>query len=138
MTLYVDSSALTSCYVREDDSEAMIEAVGSADDLATARLTLVETGRAIALRLPAVEARRARARLEQDATHIDLIELDPDTCAAALDIAIETGCRTLDALHLAALWRLGGDDLRLLTRDRRQARAAIEIGLPLHPASTPG
>lgn len=138
MMLYVDSSALTARYMNEDASEAMRQAIDEADRLATARLTLVETGRALSRRLSGTDLHEARAQLEVDWSYMELVDLDHETCHGALEIAIETGVRTLDALHLGAMWRLGGDDTTLLTRDRRQARAAIDVGLPLHPASVGG
>lgn len=138
MTLYVDSSAMTKRYVDEPGSDDVVDAMAHAARIATARHTIVETGRAISRALTSIDARAARRQFEADLQYVEIVELDRDTCATALDIAVETGCRTLDALHLGAMWRLGGDDARLLTRDERQARAAIDVGLPLHPASVLG
>ena len=43
-------------------------------------------------------------------------------------MGVVTGCRTLDALHLAAAERSGGRSLPIVTFDRRLAQAARSVG----------
>lgn len=136
--LFIDSSALVKRYIEEEGSVDVVEAMADADQVATSRLTRVEVGRAIALGLAERSAREARAMFEEDWLGLKVVELDRVTCELALEVAVETGLRSLDALQLASMLRIGGDDVRLLTRDARQARGALDVGLPLHAASTPG
>jgi hypothetical protein len=55
----------------------------------------------------------------------------PDTISyPSAQIGEATGCRTLDALHLAAAMRVGGPgSITVLTFDVRQAQAARTLGL---------
>jgi predicted nucleic acid-binding protein len=131
MKLYVDSSALVKRYVEESDSARIGEILTSATGITSARHTLIETARAIVRALDAADSRTALANLDADWSHFAICELDMATCNLAREFAIETNMRTLDALHLAAMWRIGGDDTKLLTTDVRQARAARALGLPL-------
>ncbi|HSH60843.1 MAG TPA: PIN domain-containing protein [Acidimicrobiales bacterium] len=57
-----------------------------------------------------------------------VVELDAATCELAATIAEHTGVRTLDALHLGAAQRAGGQALTILTFDVRQAQAALLLG----------
>jgi uncharacterized protein len=56
------------------------------------------------------------------------VELDEATCDLAAQIAEVSALRALDALHLAALRRVGSD-VPLLTFDIRQAAAARALGI---------
>jgi predicted nucleic acid-binding protein len=59
-------------------------------------------------------------------THV--VELDEATCDLAAQIAEVSMLRTLDALHLAALRRVG-HDIPLLSFDVRQAAAARALSI---------
>lgn len=135
MTIYLDSSAFALLYLNQDGAESCRAAVADDRRWTTARHAFVEVGRAINRCLPPATAPLAQAEFDADWVHVHIIEIDAQTCQLAYEIAIETGARTLDALHLAAVWRAGGDTVKLLTRDIRQARAARELGIELHPAS---
>ncbi len=136
MRLYVDSSALVKRYVDEPDSDAYVAALAGAGSLATARHTIIEAARAISRSLEPADAGRMLDQLDADWAHLEVCELDATTCALAREMALESGARTLDALHLAAMWRMGGDETRLLTADERQARAARQLGLPVAQTSS--
>ncbi len=71
----------------------------------------------------------ARAGFLGDLELLSIIELDEATCDGASAVAEVTGVRTLDALHLAAVQRVGGPAVPLLTFDVRQAQAARSLGL---------
>lgn len=129
MKLYVDSSALVKRYVDERDAAGYHAKLASAEALVTARHTLIETARAIDRSLGPADSRAMIHQLDEDWSHFATCELDAATCSLAREMALESGARTLDALHLAAMWRIGGDDTRLLTADARQARAARALGL---------
>lgn len=66
-------------------------------------------------------------------THV--VELDQHLCALASEVALETGARTLDALHLAGALRAGGGRIGFVTYDQRQAIAARQIGLDVRSPS---
>jgi predicted nucleic acid-binding protein len=57
-----------------------------------------------------------------------LVALDATTCREAARIAESTGCRSLDALHLASALR-AGPATTLLTFDLRQEQVARDLGL---------
>ena len=67
-----------------------------------------------------------------------VVELDEATCLIAADLAEITLARTLDALHLAALRRVGESDTTLLTFDLRQARIARDLGIRVVGAQSTG
>jgi hypothetical protein len=71
----------------------------------------------------------ARAEFDQDWQRMHIVELDETTCRMAADVAEITLARSLDALHLGALKRVGVADVSLLTFDLRQARAARDLGI---------
>ncbi|MCA1681501.1 MAG: type II toxin-antitoxin system VapC family toxin [Actinobacteria bacterium] len=128
MSLYVDSSALLKRYVEEPDSEAADALLGSDPSLLTARHTVVEVRRNLARVLEERDADEARSAFMADVKALSLIELDAETCEMAAAIAEVVGVRTLDALHLAAAQRAGGDTIPFLTFDVRQAQAARALG----------
>ena len=129
MSLYVDSSALLKRYVEEPDSETADSLLRSDPSLLTARHTIVEVRRNLARLLEEREAAAARSAFMQDLGVLSIIELDEVTCELAAAIAELTAVRTLDALHLAAAQRVGGQDVPFLTFDLRQAQAARGLGL---------
>lgn len=128
VVLYVDSSALLKRYVAERDSEVAIELMATDPVLATATITEVEVRRNLARLLDPDHAIDAKRRFLADLDAVALIAVDATTCAEAARIAEQTGCRSLDALHLAAALRIGFDTT-VLTFDVRQAQAARSAGL---------
>jgi uncharacterized protein len=129
VSLYVDSSALLKRYVDEPDSKAAESLLRSDPSLLTARHTIVEVRRNLARLLEEREAAAARSAFLEDLGVLSIVELDEVTCETAAAIAELTGVRTLDALHLAAVQRVGGAAVPLLTFDVRQAQAARGLGL---------
>lgn len=129
MTLYADSSALLKRYIHEPDSGVAESFLQSEPSLVTARHTLVEVRRNLTRLLRGRDLVAARAGLLRDLELLSIIELDEVTCDGASAVAEVTGVRTLDALHLAAVQRVGGPsraaaDLRRTTGPRRRARLA--------------
>lgn len=128
MTLYVDSSALLKRYVAEPDS-GLAEQYLLADPVwVTARHTWVEVRRNLARLLADDELGAAQRYFTDDFRRTHVVELDDATCTLAAQLAEVSLLRTLDALHLAALRRLGGD-VPLLTFDIRQAQAARSLAI---------
>lgn len=130
MSLYVDTSALLKRYVDEPDS-ARAEQYLLADTVwITARHTFVEMRRNLARLLEGKALAGARSAFSTDWRRTNIVEIDETTAEIAAQIGETTGCRTLDALHLAAAMRVGGPGaVTVLTFDVRQAQAARTIGL---------
>jgi predicted nucleic acid-binding protein len=128
MTLYVDSSALLKRSVDERDSEVAERWMASDEVLVTSRLTEVEVRRNLARLLEGAAALSARRQFEADLDAFALVALDATTSREAARIAESTGCRSLDALHLASALR-AGPTTTLLTFDLRQERVARDPGL---------
>jgi predicted nucleic acid-binding protein len=130
--IYIDSSALLKRYVLEPDSALATTLMERDPDWVTARHTLVEVRRNLCRLLPAVAARTvALVAFDADWRRMAVVELDGVTCESASSIAMSTGLRTLDALHLAAALRIGGHGFGFLTFDYRLAHAAESLGLSL-------
>jgi predicted nucleic acid-binding protein len=129
MTLYVDASAFTRRYIHDEPGHDECRAIMRAsDDWVTSRLTLVETPRA--LHRAGVDA-DAIGAFDVDAGESAIVELDHAVAAIARVVAMETGVKTLDAIHIASASQLPDPDLRFLTYDERQATAAEAVGLRL-------
>jgi len=129
VSLYVDSSALLKRYVDEPDSPAAEALLRSDPSLVTARHTVVEVRRNLARLLTGRDLAAAQSDFASDLGAFAIVELDAATCDTAAALAEVTGVRTLDALHLAAVQRIGGPAVPLLTFDVRQAQAARSLGL---------
>jgi predicted nucleic acid-binding protein len=118
--------------VLERGTTPEIEArIAAAPLLATSRLTLVESARAllrIRQRRGVPESRLADAGRELDAlwSRCEVWELSPSVCDLASIVAGDTPLRTLDALHLATflIARRRVEGLELLTADERLREAA--------------
>jgi uncharacterized protein len=128
MTLYLDSSALLKRYVEESDSDVAERYLLSDRVWVTARHTWVEVRRNLARLLAGNELAAAQRYFADDFGHTHVVELDEQTCVLAAQIAEVSLLRTLDALHLAALRRVGSD-VPLLSFDVRQAQAARALGI---------
>jgi predicted nucleic acid-binding protein len=128
LTLYIDSSAILKLYLDEPETGDCESIVASDPDWQSARLSRVEVRRILSRSLRGREYSTARRRFDGDWARTQIVELDRVTCDLAAQIAESTGIRTLDSLHLAAAQRVADKDLRFLTYDRRQARAARGLG----------
>lgn len=127
--LYVDTSALLKRYIAEPESDVCERHLLADPDWVTARHTAVEVRRNLARLLEGAPLEEAAGAFAEDWRRMAIVELDQTTCERAIDVALATGARTLDALHLAAALRIGRDALRVLTYDLRQAVAARRLGL---------
>ncbi len=126
--LYADSSALLKRYVEEADSGRADDFLRSDDALVTGRHTLVEVRRNLARLLGGTALVDSRRQFNGDISAFAIVELDADTCELAASIGEQTGVRTVDALHLGAARRVGGQAITFLTFDLRQAQAARGLG----------
>ncbi len=128
MTLYLDSSALLKRYIAEPDSAGYESLLGSDDRWLTCRVTWVEVWRNLGRRLLGTDAPAARKAFQLDWRSIAVVEVDAMLAETAGRIADITGSRSLDALHLAAVDRVGPSGVSIVTADLRQAQAARSLG----------
>jgi len=128
VSLYLDSSAVLKRYIDEHDS-SRYNAIFASDTIwLTCRITWVEVWRNVGRRLPPSEATVARGALRADWQRLTVVEVDANLAEDAGRLADLTGSRSLDALHLAALERVGPAGIALVTADLRQAQAARALG----------
>ncbi len=131
MTLYVDSSAFVKRYSPDEvGHEDCVERMSSHDSWLTSRLTSVEAPRALQ-RMAPERATSSISALDVDLGESIEIDVDQGVLALARAIALETGIKTLDAIHVASAKRIPDDRVEFLTYDDRQAAAAESLGLRL-------
>jgi predicted nucleic acid-binding protein len=131
LRLYLDSSGLIKLLIREHDSAVALEVWGNAERVACISLGYVEAWSAIARRLTAKAARRARGQLDELWDGVEIIDVDDGLVAAAVRVADAHRLRALDALHLAAAYEIRTSGLVFATWDRELARAATAAGFAL-------
>lgn len=131
MSLYLDASALVKRYVDEEGSDSVLEAMGDENTWSMCRIGFVETVRAVARGGEPEDVKR----VERDWIGCDVVELDQDLAEHAAQLALSSGLRALDALHLAAALSLSTESLIFATWDIRLHRAAREHGLRTLPAT---
>lgn len=127
--LYLDSSALVKRYLREGGSDAIVAAMDAEEAWSSCRICFLETARAVG------RARNTRALwdVELDWREFDVVEIDRGLTERAAEVAIGSGLRSLDALHLAAALSLDAVGLTFATWDTRLHRAARKHGLRTLP-----
>lgn len=129
--LYLDSSALVKRYLKEEGSDAVVAAMDAEEAWCSCRICFLETARAVGR----AEGAQALREMELDWREFDVVEVDRDLTERAVEMAIASGLRSLDALHLAAALSLGREEApTFATWDARLHRAANERGLRTLPA----
>lgn len=107
MTTYVDTSTLLKLVVDEEGSDRAELIWEAADNLASARLIVVEARAALAAarragRLTVGQHRSARSEVDLLFRDLHLVEITDDLVADAADLAEHEGLRGYDAVHLSA------------------------------------
>lgn len=120
---YLDASALVKLAVEEAESFALHRWYVEAERIATSRVGVIETRRAVRRR-PHDEV-----RLEAMLEAIVVIEIDAEIDRRASSIG-PASLRTLDTIHIATALGLPVVDA-FVTYDDRQAEAARLVGLPV-------
>jgi len=128
VTVYLDASALLKRYIDEPDSARFNDVIDSDDRRLTCRIAWVEVWRNLGQRLSPHDARAARVSFRLDWARLAIVELDEVLAEDAGRLSDLTGCRSLDAVHLAAMARAGPSGISLVTADLRQAQAARSLG----------
>ena len=132
MTLYVDSSAFAKRYfVAEHDRDEAVAATAADLDWVSSELLSLEVERAIRIGIDRSDVDEALASYREDHAHVTLIRADAMVLSVALEIAAETGIKSLDAIHVASAALHDDRSLRFLTFDKQQAAAAVDVGLKL-------
>lgn len=121
---YLDASAIAKLILEEPESAEMLRWYVEAERVASNRIGVIETRRAV--------ARRAHdpARVESVLRSFTVLEIDEIVSISAS--AIEPPVlRTLDAIHVASALALGAELGAFVTYDDRLAAAARIAGLPV-------
>ena len=130
--LYVDSSAFSKRFLQDEEQhEECVQIMQAHDEWATSRLTLVETPRALHQTTTSFTARQLTSVFDTEVLDSILVDIDRVTLAMARDVAIDTGIKTLDAIHLASALRVADGSLAFLTYDKQQSAAAAQLGVRL-------
>jgi predicted nucleic acid-binding protein len=132
--LYLDASAALRAVLERGTTPDLEARIAAAPVLATSRLALVESARAllgVRQRGAVAESRLADARRELDTlwSRCELWELTASVCDLASVVAPDRQLRTLDALHVATflLARRRIEGLELLTADARLRQATSSL-----------
>ena len=94
-------------------------------DMLVPTIALIEVG-AVVRRLTG-STRKAHLAIEYVRTHSRSILTNEELLDAAIELAVDTGCRAVDGLYLAAARRT---DAELFTDDRRMHGLALQEGIP--------
>ncbi len=129
--LYLDSSALIKRYLKEEGSNEVLAAMAAEAAWCSCRVAFVETARAVGRSVGS----GAVDDVEVDWCDFDIVEVDRELTERAAELAISSGLRSLDALHLAAALTLPRGELIFATWDARLHRAAREHGLRTLPTA---
>lgn len=144
MIIYIDTSALGRVFLGDQcDSAELAEIVHEGDHpVITSELTEVEIASTFARagRDGVIDPGTVQQLLDEYAADTDdtgplgVVPLDSDTIALAQQFVLRAPLRTLDAIHLAACARFSdstADEVRLLSRDKRQNEAARALDIAL-------
>lgn len=121
--VYLDSSALVKLAVREPESDALRRYLRRRRPWVSSALARTEVGRAL---LPS--GARAVAAGHGVLARCDLVRVN-DAILNEAGAMLPMDLRSLDAIHLATVLRLGGDIGALVTYDERMAMAAKQLGV---------
>lgn len=143
MSVYVDTSALAKCFVREALSLEVIDWADAQDELATSALTLLEFRCALARRRRAtqIDAVLERRILAEFDSHMRggiwrvhaVAVTDFADARDLIDLVSDIPLRALDALHLAVARTINAS--AFATADRAQAEAARALGFTVYSFS---
>jgi len=128
LIVYLDASALVKRYVDEDGTDAVLDAMRPDAEWVMCRFGYTETWKAVALAGDPDELKR----MEREWSYFELVEVTQALVERAGEVALSTGLRTLDALHLAAALSLD-EEPTFATWDIRLHRAARQQGLRTLP-----
>jgi len=126
---YLESSAALALYIEEPTSAEVRSVIRGVDTLGTSMLTRLEVMRNLHRLLDNEQLALAVDQFLEDMQSMVVASVSDEVVDAAVTIAVATGVKSLDALHLSSALILGGIGAEFLTFDRRQAVAARAVGL---------
>ena len=131
---YLDTSAFVPLLIDEPTSAACRRFWDDADVIVSSRPLYVETAAALAQagrmgRLTRGKHLRARRRLDQMWSEMDLIEVDEQVMVRAADLAYRLSLRGYDAVHCASAEQLDDDDVVAASGDQRLLTAWLELSM---------
>lgn len=129
MIAYLESSAALALYVDEPTSPEVRRIIRNVSELGTSTLTRLEVMRNLHRLLDEEHLAVAVDQFIEDLQSMMTASISDEVVDAAVTIALATGVKSLDALHLSSALILGGFGAEFLTFDRRQAVAARAVGL---------
>ena len=129
MIAYLESSAALALYVKEPTSAEVRSVIRDVDTLGTSMLTQLEVMRNLHRLLDNERLALVVDQFLEDLQSMVVASVSDEVVDAAVTIAVATGVKSLDALHLSSALILGGIGAEFLTFDRRQADAARAVGL---------
>lgn len=141
MIVYGDTSALIKLVIRQPGTEDMQQLQPEITVLAAAWIAYAELSAAVAAinrdrRLRASQYARARDQIERLWQSTSPIDVDSSLIRHAGQLAGQEALRGYDAVHLAALVRLGpAGTSTLACWDKDLRRAASRLGYAVYPAS---
>jgi len=137
VTLYLDTSVIVKLYIREDDSDDVVDAVAEATVVATSWLAYPEGCAAFERRrrdrsVSPAALKAARQAFEADWTSWIAVGIDTDLVRHSARLAEKYGLRAADAVHLASFERIlasaDDSDVRFMCADDRLSKAARSLG----------
>ena len=141
MNLYLDTSALTKQYIREQGTEEVNRWIARADIAATSLITLAEAntafGRAARMHIVTGQTAEEAVRLLFDQwAYYFKTPVSEKTVTRAAELAWTLGLRGYDAVHLASaeLWQSAlVNQVLMVTFDRQLAVGSRRIGMSVLP-----
>lgn len=137
MILFCDTSALVKLYIREAETDRVLQAVETASVVAVCRIAWAEAMAALARRVrettgDASTIEVARGRLHRDWENYAIVEVTQPLVELAGDYADTFALRAYDSIQLAAAATLHaavGGTVRFACFDQRLQKAAGILGL---------
>ena len=129
---YVDSSVIISAFDLFDERHAEI-LIAEDKALYTSMLVYVEVIRNLARLERSMSGQSVVAEFEDLFARMSIIEIDDWVWSKAAAVAMASGVKSLDALHLATASAPGIPDIEFATFDKRLAVAARQLGMVVVP-----
>lgn len=134
--VYVETSALLTWLLGEEDSRKIAQGIDRADRIASSSLTMLEAERGILRaklegRISAADRLQLKGLVARTASQWDLMEITTEVRARASEAFPLEPLRTLDAIHLATALEFAKvyPELSVLSSDRRIISNLEPLGL---------
>lgn len=140
MIAYFDTSAVLPLLIEEAGSRVAGRLWDQADHVVSVRLVYAEARAALAQaqrlgRVTPVQLRRLVVGLDEVYGQLDRIDIDDPLVHRAGGLAQDHGLRGYDAVHLAGLERVAGDQTVLVSGDQNLCRAASSLEIAVTDTS---